>query len=256
MFNLNNYLPMIGCITACALGFVLSFFMKDYSDYNRIRVKESKPEGKVKVGYNGIVILAIVIFALYYSTVSNGQSDAKLFIQQEVMLDFTVEQTSLIIGAIVAASRIIRVLSNVVFEKLYKKFKDKMGIVLPCMLVLSLLLLVFGSFIPQVIVKILVMALGYAVILFIRDPFRLYIQDVVFAATPKEQHQVLLSVLEFGVRIVTAGTGLAYSAILLKYPMISVVIIMLAIAVIEVILSAVLYRLIARGRARGEAVAQ
>ena len=36
IFNLNHYLPMIGCITTCAIGFLLSFFIKDYSNYNKI----------------------------------------------------------------------------------------------------------------------------------------------------------------------------------------------------------------------------
>ena len=36
MFNFNHYLPMFGCISCCVIGFILSFFMKDYSDYNKI----------------------------------------------------------------------------------------------------------------------------------------------------------------------------------------------------------------------------
>ncbi|MBE6719016.1 MAG: hypothetical protein E7574_07170, partial [Ruminococcaceae bacterium] len=51
MFNLNNYLPMIGCITTCTVGFVLSLFMKDYSDYNKIAYGKKK-DGKVKVHYS------------------------------------------------------------------------------------------------------------------------------------------------------------------------------------------------------------
>jgi hypothetical protein len=86
------------------------------------------------------------------------------------------------------------------------------------------------------------MALGYTIILFIRDPFKLYIHDVVLASTAKDQHQTLLTVLEFGVKIATAGMGLGFSAILLGYPMVVIFAIMLAIASIEIILSFVLYR--------------
>ena len=32
LFNLNHYLPMVGCIFFCFVCFVLSFFMVDYSD--------------------------------------------------------------------------------------------------------------------------------------------------------------------------------------------------------------------------------
>lgn len=112
----------------------------------------------------------------------------------------------------------------------------------------------FGAFIPQVVVKILVMGIGYTIILFIRDPFNLYIQDVLFECTPKEQHQTLLTILAFGVKIASAGIGLAFSAILLSYPMLVIIGIMFAIAIIEIILSTILYRAIMLGKqqARGD----
>jgi hypothetical protein len=102
--------------------------------------------------------------------------------------------------------------------------------------------------IPEIIVKILVMALGYSIILFIRDPFKLYIQDVLFDSTPKEEHQKLLTILEFGVKIATAGIGLGFSAILVGHPMVVIIAIMFAISIIEVILSVILYRAILIGK--------
>ncbi len=247
MFNLNNYLPMVGCITCCAFGFILSLFLKDSSSYNKITYKSKKTSG-VKIQYNRVIILTVVIFAIFYSIVTNGQNEGKLFIQQKILLDFDVEATALIIGAIICVSRIIRVVSNLVFVKLYDKYQAKMGVALPVLQAFSIGLMLFGSFVPQVIVKILVMGVGYTIILFIRDPFRLYIQDVIFALTNKEQHQTLLTVLEFGVKIATAGIGLAFSAILMSYEMIVIIAIMLAIAIIEIVLSMILYRAILRGK--------
>ena len=241
MFNLNNYLPMIGCITTCALGFVLSLFMKDYSNYNKALYK-NKSGTKVKIHYNKIVIIAVILYSLFYSIVTNGQNEGKLFIQQNILLDFNVEITSLIIGAIICVSRIVRIMANLIFEKLYKKYQDKMGVILPSLLGISIAFMLFGSFIPQFIAKIVVMALGYVIVLFIRDPFKLYVQDVLFTHTPREQHQTLLTVLEFGVKIATAGIGLGFSAILISYPMAVIMAIMLAISVIEVIISIFLYR--------------
>ena len=247
MFNLNNYLPMIGCITTCALGFVLTLFMKDCSNYNKV-LHKNKSGTKVKIHYNKIIIIAVILYSFFYSIVTSGQNEGKLFIQQNILLDFDVEGTSLIIGAIICVSRIIRVISNVIFERLYKKYVDKMGVVLTVLLGASIGFMLFGSFIPQIIVKILVMAVGYTIILFIRDPFNLYMQDVIFANTPKEQHQTLLTVLSFGVKIATAGIGLSFSAILLSYPMLVIISIMLAISLIEIILSIILYRSILIGK--------
>ena len=112
-----------------------------------------------------------------------------------------------------------------------------MGIILSVLLSLSIAFLLFGSFIPLVLVKIVVMSLGYTVILFARDPFKLYIQDVIFEHTDKSQHQTLLTTMEFGVKIVGAGVGLCFSAVLLGYPLVTVMWIMFAITVIELILN-------------------
>ena len=243
MFNLNHYLPMIGCITTCALGVILSFFMKDCSAYNKITYKKGNKE-KVKVKYTKFIIMAIVVYSLYYPIVNNGQSDGKLFIQQQVLLDFNVENTALIIGAIVCVSRIIRVLSNVAFAKIYCKYEEKLGIAFPIMLSGSIALILFGSFIPQILVKIILMGIGYAVILFARDPFNLYMQDVILSNTPKEQHQTLLAMLQFGVKITTAGLGLCFSAVLTIYPMIVVMALMLAISTIDIALGIKLYKMV------------
>ena len=243
MFNLYNYLPMIGCIIACAIGVVLAFLMKDCSDYNKITYKKESKE-KVKIHFSKFIITAIAVYSLFYPVVNNGQTDGKLFIQQQALLDFNVDDTTLIIGAIVCVSRIIRVISNVGFAKLYYRYQEKIGIALPVMLSIAIALMLFGSFIPQVVVKMVVMGLGYTIILFARDPFKLYMQDVIFENTPKEQHQTLLTMLEFGVKITTAAMGLGYSAILLSYPMSVVMAIMLAVSTVTIALSVKLYRMV------------
>ena len=252
MFNLHHYLPMFGCITTCAIGVMLSFFMKDFSPHNKIKYQRREKKTRVKVNYSKIVLLSIVLYALFYAIVSGAQSEGKLFIQQHVLLDFNVDQTSLIIGAIVCVSRIIRVISNMMFARLYKMYQAKMGVALPAMLGTSLGCMLFGSLIPSVIVKIVVMAIGYTIILFVRDPFKLYVQDVVFDNTDKEQHQTLLTVLEFGVKIATAGTGLIFAAILVGSPMITVIAIMFAVAFVMVLLGMVLYRAVLAGKKKKE----
>ena len=243
MFNLNNYLPMLGCIAACVIGFALSLFMKDYSDYDKIQVVSKKHE-KVKVHYSKLIILAIIVYSLFYPLVTSGQSEGKLFIQQNILLNFDIEETSLILGAILCVSRIIRVFSNIVFAKLYEKHQKKLGVALPALLCLAAGLILFGSFIPQAVIKILVMAVGYIIILFARDPFRLFMQDAIFENTPKQQHQTLLTILEFGVKIGTAGIGLVFSAVLLQYPMLTVIAILFILTLIEIFLSIKLYKML------------
>ena len=251
MFNLNHYLPMYGCITTCAIGFLLAMLMKDCTSYNKIP-KRDKSKTRVKVNYSRLVLSVIVLYALFYTVVASGQSEGKLFIQQHLLLDFDVEQTALIIGAIVCVSRIVRVASNIAFARLYGKYQAKMGVALTVMLGFSMACLLFGSMIPTVIAKIAVMGVGYTVILFVRDPFKLYAQDIVLDNTPKEQHQTLLTVLEFGVKIATAGMGLGFAAILVGYPMVVVIAILFAMSIVEVLIGSFVYREVLIGKRQSE----
>ena len=242
MFNWNHYLPMYGCITTCAIGFVLSFFMVDHSKYNKIRHKKTEKKQKLPLGR--LILLTILVFGLFYPIVQNGQSDGKLFIQQHLLLDFSLDDTSLIIGVILCVSRIVRVISNLLFPRFYRRYKEKMSVILPVFLCSSIALMLFGSLIPWVPLKILVMAIGYIIILFIRDPFRLVIQDVVLNRTDREYHQTLLTIMEFAVKIGTAATSFCFTMVLLQHTMLEVMSITLIIVIIEVLLSIRLYRML------------
>lgn len=252
MFNLHHYFPMICCIVTCATAFAISLLMKDCSAYNRIPHHKKEKGDKVKIQYGKVIVLVILVYSLFYPILNHGQNEGKLFIQQNLLLDYSVESTALILGAVICASRVIRVLSNIVFARLYGRYQDKMGFVLPTMLSLSIGIILFASFIPVAVVKILVMAAAYTIILFVRDPFNLYIQDTVFASTEKEQHQTLLAILAFGSKVGSAGIGLAFSAILLRWPMVIMLTILFVISLVEIILSIILYRAVIIGKRRKE----
>lgn len=49
MFNINNYLPMIGCITFCVICFILSWYMVDYSKDNKKPIEKIKKQKKEKL---------------------------------------------------------------------------------------------------------------------------------------------------------------------------------------------------------------
>ena len=51
MFNINNYLPMIGCITFCVICFILSWYMADYSKDDKRTVETNKENNKRKIKY-------------------------------------------------------------------------------------------------------------------------------------------------------------------------------------------------------------
>ena len=247
MFNINNYLPMIGCITFCFVCFVLSFNMIDYSNNNCIKgktYKENKDKLK-KINYSKIVLFIIISYGLFYPIVNSGQSNGKLFIQQELLKNFNVEKTALIIGLILCISRIVRVISNILFNKIYIKYKNKVGVILSFILSLSLCLMLGGYFISfSIILKILVMSLGYIIILFIRDPFKVYLQDLALKKAEKEQQQSLLTTLELSRKIARAIISLSFTVILVNNPMIIVITILIILSIVEIFISLKLYKMI------------
>lgn len=244
MFNLNNYLPMLGCIAFCLICFILSFYIADYSQYDKVK-KEIKNKSNKKIRYSKLIVILLVSYGLFYPIVNSGQSNGKLFIQQELLLNFDVETTALIIGAILCISRMIRVISNISFNKIHNKYKEKVGVILPILLSISTVLMILGSFIKNfIILKFSIMSLGYIIILFIRDPFKVYMQDLALKKVGKENQQSLLTTMELSRKVVRAILSLIFTIILMRNPMITVIIILFILSVIEILVSIKLYELV------------
>lgn len=248
MFNLNNYLPMFGCIAFCLICFVLSFYIVDYSKYNKIK-EETKIKSKTKINYTKLIIVLIVSYGLFYPIVNSGQSNGKLFIQQELLLNFDVEKTALIIGVILCISRVVRVVSNIAFNKIHNKNKEKVGVILPILLNISIVLMILGSFIRNsIMLKFGIMSLGYIIILFIRDPFKVYMQDLALRKVGKEGQQSLLTTMELSRKIGRAIMSLSFTMILVNNPMITVIAILFVLSIIEILVSIKLYKLVINGK--------
>lgn len=242
MFNINNYLPMLGCITFCIICFILSWYMIDYSKKEEIKVI-TKNEKKIK--YTKIIVFILISYGFFYPIVNSGQSNGKLFIQQELLKLYDVEKTALIIGAILCISRIVRLLSNIKFDKIHKKYKDKVGIMLPVALTISLILMIIGYNISNIpVIKFGIMSLGYIIILFIRDPFKVYMQDLALKNTDKRSQQTLLTTMELSRKIVRTIMSLSFTAILVNNPMVLVISILVVLSIIEILVSLYLYKMI------------
>lgn len=248
MFNINNYLPMFSCILFCIICFVLSFSIIDFSNYDKIKTEEIKKK-KVKVKYSKLIIILIISYGLFYPIVNSGQSNGKLFIQQELLLNFDVKTTALIIGGILCISRVIRVISNIFFNNIHNKCKEKVGVILPILLFSSIVLMILGSFIARsIIVKFVIMSLGYVIILFVRDPFKVYMQNLALNNVKREEQQTLLTTMELSRKVVRAIMSLSFTIILVNNPMITVMIILFILSIIEIIISIKLYKLVVNSK--------
>ena len=242
MFNFNNYLPMLLTIMFCLICFILSFNIRDFSSYDKIEVKTTKR----KIKFSKVIVILIISYGLFMGAIKCGQNNGKLFIQEELFKDFNAESAVLILGTITCISRIARVFSNVGFNKIYSKFKEKVEIILPLLLVISFMIMIIGSFITSsLMLKFAIIGLGYIIILLIRDPFKTYMQDLALKNIEPEYQKTLITTMEAFRKTIYAILSTVITLILVDSPIILIIFATLILSIIEVLVSIRLYQIIA-----------
>ncbi len=214
LFNINQYLPMFLNVVLCLLCFFLSLTMKDVTTNDKIsEVKVKQSTGKM----SRIVYVAILSYAFFYTAVTIGQSNSKLFIQYQLDATFDVALTTTYFSVLILLSRIARIVSNLLFDKLYRTLNDRINIALCGGLIIAFACLIGGNYIEHdVTLRIGTMACGFFLILAVRDPFKIYIQDLILRVTEPEEQQTIFSYLELAKKIGQTVMGFFVSAMLLK----------------------------------------
>ena len=135
------------------------------------------------------------------------------------------------------------------FNKIHNKYEEKVGVILPIFLSTSIILMIAGSFIKKyIILKFVIMSFGYIIILFVRDPFKVYMQDLALRNVGKEGQQSLLTTMELSRKVVRAIMSFSFTMILLNNPMITVITILFILSIIEILVSIKSYKLIINGK--------
>ena len=234
LFNYNNYLPMYLCITICICCFIISFLIKDVSINDKLEKTKSRTKNS---GFTKEILIMFVLYGISYALITNGQLNGKVFIQNELFKHFTENSTVIYLSLIVAISRIMRILSNIAFGKVYYKLRDKVGVLLITLLGLSFVFLCIGFYINTALtLKFAIMSIGFFIILAVRDPIKLYFQDLVLKRTEVNKQQAALTWLHFSRKLGNCALGLIISTVLLKIEMIYVMLGMAVIGVIEILL--------------------
>ena len=238
LFTLNNYLPMYLCIACCVINIVLSEFLYEAS------YEETTKVSKTKFKLTKIIFILMLAYTLGYSIVSLAQSNSKLFIQKDLLNLVGVEKTSIYLIIIVAISRIIRVLSNLIFPKIYNKFKSKILFAFSFLITLSYILILLGNMLAKSITGIYIMCIGLFTYLAIRDPFQNYIKDLLLNNCKKSDQEVAITYLELSKNIQKFLLSLLITLMLLKYNLSQVFYLFLIISLIEIFIITELYRTI------------
>lgn len=231
MFNINNYLPMYCCIGCTVIGFTLSWFLRDYSS----NVSESKDASKEKQGFCYKTLFSIIfIFGLSYALLASSQQEGKLFVQEVFFRSFSEEKVVLLIGVMICVSRVVRIASNIVSYHLYRKLNRAIYPFLIGALLLSVLLVTIGSFVTIKSLQVAIMILGYIIILFIRDPYKVFIYDLALTKCNEEEQKSMVVYLQLSFKIFYAAFLLGITALLKVRPMISMMILFIIVALISV----------------------
>lgn len=213
MFNINPYIPVIICLIVCFINIILTNFIYEVpvNDKN-IDNKEYKINKKY---FSKKIIMMILLYGLFYAMINSGQKNSKLFIQFDLQNLFDLDKVAIYMGAFIFISRVTRLLSNLLFLKIYNKYKSKMIFMLEFGLASAFIFLLIGHFFGN-IYGIYIMALGFFMFLFIRDPFDNFMRKTLFENSSEKVHDKIVNYINLTKKVFTLMYSTIVASMLIK----------------------------------------
>lgn len=230
LFNVNPYLPMFICILICFNNFIMAHFIYEVNLDNR----ELELKKKDKFNFNKIMIITILVYGLIYGTLVVCQTNDKLFIQYELQ-DFLKNNTvTLVMSIILFLSRVSRLVLNIVFGKIYEKFKNKTLYIIYFGLLVSVLLFIIGKILFTSVYGSFIMAFGFIILLALRDPTENLLSNILLKNTKKEDKEKAILYFQFTRRLVVFMLSLLATMILVRYELIHLYLVFLILIMLYI----------------------
>jgi len=211
LFNVNPYIPMAICMIICFINILLTFlFYEAPIDYEKEETKNQKHN------FSKLVLLMFALYGLFYAMIALGQKNSKLFIQQDLQEFLSLDKVAIYMSVIIFISRLSRLISNLVFLKVYNKLKNKTLLLLEILLTTSFALLLIGNFVGRNMIGIIIMAIGFFTFLLIRDPFDTYMRKTLFANSESKNHDKIVNYITLSRKVFSLIYGIIISTMLLK----------------------------------------
>lgn len=182
LFNINNYIPMLFCLTICFINIIVSNF------FYEVKIKNETINENSNFKFSKLLFLIIVLYGLFYASVSVGQTNSKLFIQYDMSKFLNTERVAIYFSIVISISRVARTVADMLFIRIYNKMKDNIIILLETGLLATFVLMLTGHFIGNGMRGIIIMALGFFIFLAIRDPFDNYMRKICFDNCEVQNH--------------------------------------------------------------------
>lgn len=213
MFNINPYIPVIICLIVCFINIILTNFIYEvHVNDKNIDNKEYKINKKY---FSKKIIMMILLYGLFYAMINSGQKNSKLFIQFDLQNLFDLDKVAIYMGAFIFISRVTRLLSNLLFLKIYNKYKSKMIFMLEFGLASAFIFLLIGHFVGN-IYGIYIMALGFFMFLFIRDPFDNFMRKTLFENSSEKVHDKIVNYINLTKKVFTLMYSTIVASMLIK----------------------------------------
>ena len=216
LFNISPYLPMFICILICFNNFIMAHYIYEVNFAN----KELELKKKNKLNFNKIMIITILVYGLIYGTLAVCQTNDKLFIQYELQDFLKANSVTLVMSIILFLSRVSRLILNIIFVKIYDKFKNKTLYIIYFGLLVSVLLFVIGKIFFTSMYSSIIMAVGFILLVALRDPTENLLSDILLKNTNKEDKEKAILYFQFTRRLVVFILSLLATMILVRYELI------------------------------------
>lgn len=223
LFNISPYLPMFICILICFNNFIMAHYIYEVNFDN----KELELKKKHKFNFNKIMIITILVYGLIYGTLVVCQTNDKLFIQYELQNFLNANNVTLVISIILFLSRVSRLILNLIFGKIYDKFKNRTLYLIYFGLLISVSLFVIGKIFFASMYSSIIMAVGFILLLALRDPTENLLSDILLKNTNKEDKEKAILYFQFTRRLVVFILSLLATMILVRYELIHLYIVFL-----------------------------
>lgn len=236
LYNFNNYLPLYISIIIFFVMFIIAFYFDD-AETDELDIHEADSS----IHFNKVLLYIFLSSALFVSIFRVGQNNSKLLLQYGLESSLPLAKVTIYLTYIMFASRIVRILGNVFFRRLYSYYKADVGNYMAIAHFICYALLVLGNYSNVFIIKVILMSLGYFIILAIRDPYQTYIDDIILKNTTSDIQQQAIVKCEVYRKILQLVINLSFSAILLKYEFVITEVVLLILAFIEIFIN---YRMV------------
>lgn len=165
----------------------------------------------------------------------------RYFYNIDYKIFLTDKNVALTVSFVLFLSRFSRLLSNISFNKIYNKFKNKVLYIIYFVLLISVSLFILGKLVQSAIIGSIMMATGFVLLLTLRDPIENILSNILLKNVGKENKEKAMLYFQFARRLTVFVLSLTATAILAKYELINLYIIIFICILLYII---IIYRLL------------